>query len=75
MFSRTRRKLQRNIVYRVCGYTMLACIVLIIPLKVIPSLVMIAKEYDLVFWLEGITIVAFGFSWLTKGEAILKDQS
>ena len=71
----TPQKLQRNIVYRVCGYTMLACIVLIIPLKVIPSLVPIAKEYDLVFWLEGITIVAFGFSWLTKGEAILKDQS
>ena len=26
------------------------------------------------FWLEAIAIVAFGVSWLTKGEAILKDQ-
>jgi hypothetical protein len=28
-----------------------------------------------VFWFEGLAVVAFGVSWLTKGEAILKDGS
>jgi hypothetical protein len=27
-----------------------------------------------IFWLESIAIWAFGFSWLTKGETILKDK-
>jgi uncharacterized membrane protein len=27
-----------------------------------------------VFWLESIAVVAFGVSWLVKGEAILKDK-
>jgi hypothetical protein len=27
-----------------------------------------------VFWLESIAVVAFGISWLVKGEAIFKDQ-
>jgi hypothetical protein len=28
-----------------------------------------------IFWPETIAIVAFRISWLTKGQAILKDQS
>jgi hypothetical protein len=28
-----------------------------------------------VFWLETVAIVAFGVSWLIKGEAILEDVS
>ena len=27
-----------------------------------------------IFWLESLAVVAFGVSWLTKGEAILKDE-
>jgi hypothetical protein len=27
-----------------------------------------------VFWLESTAVISFGFSWLTKGETILKDQ-
>ena len=27
-----------------------------------------------IFWLESVAIVAFGLSWLTKGETILKDE-
>jgi hypothetical protein len=26
------------------------------------------------FWLEGIAFIAFGVSWLTKGEVILMDR-
>lgn len=70
----TRQKLQRNTVYKACGYTMLACILLILPVKLVPDIAAATEKYDPVFWLEAITIVAFGVSWLTKGEAILGDQ-
>jgi len=74
----TRRKLQRNTVYRVCGYTILASLLLI---GVSLSLIGVVKETGLfirqfypVFWLESLAFLAFGVSWLTKGEAILKDE-
>jgi hypothetical protein len=28
-----------------------------------------------VFWLESLAVEAFGVSWLTKGETILKDET
>ena len=50
------------------------CIVLIVILYLIPDEVASPiKVYKPVFWLEAIAVVAFGISWLTKGEAILKD--
>ena len=62
----------RNVVYRVSGWTIVACIVLIA----------VAEEhfvrasvgsYHPAFWLESLATVAFGVSWLTKGEKILRD--
>ena len=32
-------------------------------------------KLDPMFWLESLAVVAFGISWLTKGEAILKDET
>jgi hypothetical protein len=69
----TPQKLQRNIVYRASGYTILACILFIaviagMPVRYVPG------RLTPVFWLESTAIVAFGVSWLTKGETILKDQ-
>lgn len=32
------------------------------------------KRLDPVFRLESLAVVAFGVSWLTKGESILKDH-
>lgn len=68
----TPRKLQRNTVYMVCGYTILACVILAATVKLLPKDLPLLRFYP-VFWLESIAIVAFGLSWLTKGEAILKD--
>ena len=68
----TRQKLQRNTVYTVCGYAILACLVLIALVGLMPQDSPV-KRLDPVFWLEAGAIVAFGVSWLTKGEAILKD--
>lgn len=70
----TQRKLQRNLIYKVCGYTMAVCILLIvIYYRLTGSAASLFQPYNPVLWLESIAIVAFGFSWLTKGEAILKD--
>ena len=69
--SPSRKKRQRNAVYRVCGYTMVICILLIAIFSFLPDTL---KVYKPVYWLESIAILAFGFSWLIKGEAILKDE-
>lgn len=68
----TPRKLQRNVVYTICGYTILACVALIALLALMQDTAPL-KRLDPVFWLEAAAVVAFGISWLTKGEAILKD--
>ena len=71
----TREKLQRNRVYKACGYIMAICILLIAVYFRLPEAdASFLKSCHPVFWLETIAVVAFGISWLTKGEAILKDQ-
>jgi hypothetical protein len=71
----TRRKRQRNNVYRVCGVVMAVCILLIGTYQFLPDkAASVFKVYDPIFWLETIAIVAFGISWLIKGETLLKDQ-
>lgn len=69
----TRQKLQRNLVYSVCGYTIIVCLVLIVALGFLFADSPI-KQLAPIFWLEALAIVAFGVSWLIKGEAILKDK-
>ena len=71
----TPQKLQRNLIYRVCGITMLVCLVLMavynfLPLETKGMLVV----YKPVYWLEALAILTFGISWFTKGENILKDR-
>ena len=71
--SPTRQKLQRNTVYRVCGYTILTSIFFMVVVALPPVKTLVAWLTP-VFWLESVAVVAFGVSWLTKGETILKDQ-
>jgi hypothetical protein len=69
----TGRKLQRNTVYRVCGYTILVSIFLMVVVA-LPAVKTLVERLTPLFWLECVAVVAFGVSWLTKGETILKDQ-
>jgi hypothetical protein len=69
----TRKKLQRNAVYAFCGYAILVCLGLMIAAVVLMPEGSPLRRLAPVFWLESGAIVAFGVSWLTKGEAILKD--
>jgi hypothetical protein len=40
----------------------------------LPAVKTVVERLTPVFWLESLAVVAFGVSWLTKGETILKDQ-
>ena len=70
----TKRKKQRNVIYKVCGVIILICIILIFLYSVIPALHEQFKEFNPIFWLEALALEAFGLSWLTKGEALLPDK-
>ncbi len=71
----TTRKKYRNRIYIACGLIMSACILLIVVYSVLPDTAASQFEaYRPVFWLEAVAILAFGLSWITKGEAILKDK-
>lgn len=72
----TPRKIRRNQVYRVCGYAIIASIVLILLYSLLPEdIKKVLSPYNPIFWLESVAVLAFGMSWLTKGEAILQDQT
>lgn len=68
----TPRKLQRNRIYQICGWTILACLAAIALVWNFAS--MPIKQLQPVFWLESLAVIAFGVSWLTKGEAFLPDR-
>jgi len=69
----TRKKLQRNNVYTVCGYVILGSLLAIAATKIFEL------KYSIVglgpvFCFESTSLLAFGTAWLTKGETFLKDE-
>jgi hypothetical protein len=62
----------RNRLYRICGWTIVACMVLIAiaQLRFVRAHV---GSYRPGFWLESFASMAFGISWLAKGKKILHD--
>ena len=71
----TKRKLLRNKVYIGCGIVMALSIILVAIYSFLPNQELLSiTKYNPVFWLEASAIVAFGISWLIKGEALLKDN-
>ena len=69
----TRQKIQRNRVYLACGWIIIGCIFVMAAVELTP-LKGYVEWLSPVFWLESTAIISFGVSWLTKGEAILKDD-
>ncbi|HEU0014097.1 MAG TPA: hypothetical protein VFQ45_10460 [Longimicrobium sp.] len=65
----TREKRERNIIYRLCGWVILGCIAAIAVAKLLLDDAA-ERSSHFVFWFEAIAVVAFGISWLVKGEAI-----
>ncbi len=74
----TRRKQQRNTVYLICGIAILACIVLAALILLVPNLPVTSwlRPLHPIFWLEALSVLAFGVAWFVKGETlgILKDE-
>ncbi len=71
--SVTRQKKTRNIIYRVCGYVIVACIVLLGLYMAFGQQTPI-KDIKPVFILETLMIWAFGFAWFVKGDTLWKDK-
>jgi len=69
----TANKKKRNIIYRVCAIIMIASIAVIGSL-LIPEVGKKLSPYKLTIIFETIALWAFGLSWLTKGEFLLKDR-
>lgn len=71
----TPEKRKRNMLYRVCGMVIFLSIVLIAVYDYFETGVFKSLEkYKPVFCLEWVALIAFGVSWLTKGELIWKDK-
>lgn len=71
----TVQKTRRNLLYRISGYFMLFNILLMaIYVLFLRNTYPQMEQYSPVFWLEAISLWAFGISWLTKGEVILSDR-
>ena len=72
-----KRKRRNNLIYRICGITMVACILLAALILFVPYLhgASWLQPLHLIFFLESFAILAFGFAWFVKGETfILKDS-
>lgn len=68
--NRTKEKRSRDRIYRICGWAIIFCIVSI----PIYSMLWPDSAFEYTFWAETAALVSFGFSWLTKGGAILLDK-
>jgi hypothetical protein len=68
--NQTKSKQKRNWIYIFCGCVMILSIASI---GLYFWFWKGTKENHTVFWFETIALVFFGLSWLTKGEALLKD--
>lgn len=69
--TRTARKQIRDRIYSSCAWAILAGVILAFAQNFWPGPVKSSTQW--LFWFEALAIAAFGFSWLVKGEAILKD--
>jgi len=70
--TRTAEKKRRNVVYRICGVAIFACIVLAAASSLFPQ--PIRTDLPWLFILEALADIAFGISWLVKGDTFVKDR-
>jgi hypothetical protein len=66
--------MKRNRIYQFCGIIMMTCIVLMAIYNMVPTAPSALGTYRPIFVLETVAILAFGFSWLIKGETFFKDE-
>lgn len=67
----TPEKTKRNVVYRLCGFVIILCIIAMVIYSIFIDEYYYIPRF--IFWGETVALIAFGISWLVKGEAILAD--
>lgn len=70
----TRKKGQRNHVYTVCGYAIVASMLLIFVLVKLLKIERLVGSLSPMLCFETTALWAFGIAWLIKGETFLKDE-
>ncbi|MFZ0455776.1 MAG: hypothetical protein WAM24_18665 [Ignavibacteriaceae bacterium] len=68
----TKRKKIRNIIYRACGVVILVSLLTLAVLSIILGDELLTTAWTLVF--ETIMLLAFGISWIVKGESLFADK-
>jgi len=69
----TKSKSKRNVIYRVCGLVIFASLVTLLILTIIlGSSALMATVWTFIF--ETVMLLAFGISWLVKGETLFADK-
>lgn len=69
----TPEKKKRNVVYIVCGALIFACLVaVLLTYLFVPKAVM--QQFRIELILETLMLMAFGVSWLVKGETLFRDR-
>ncbi len=63
----TPEKKKRNLIYKICGVIIVA--------SILASVVFPLFGISIIFLSETIVMIAFGISWLIKGETLLKDKA
>lgn len=73
--EQTKNKAARNTIYKTCAWVMVGCLIgIVIYMVWLKKSFPVLENYHIVYWLETIALLAFGVSWLTKGEILLKDK-
>lgn len=64
------KKYTRNTIYKLCGIIIFTCILLMLLYSILQHINPSVKVNGLTFFMESIMLVAFGTSWLVKGEGV-----
>jgi len=72
--GRLTQKGKRNVVYSICGWIMIACVLILGLYFLLQRLINLdLKQFPVIYFFETIAVEAFGISWLTKGETLWPD--
>ena len=69
----TPRKVQRNWIYTACGYAILSSMALLLLFNRVLKVEHLIGVLSPTFVFETTSLIAFGFAWLVKGEALFTD--
>ncbi|RPH30308.1 MAG: hypothetical protein EHM93_16015 [Bacteroidales bacterium] len=68
--SKGTKKYTRNTIYKICGIIIFICILFLLVYNIIKHFNPDIKINTLTFFLESVMLIAFGTSWLVKGEGV-----